>query len=76
MLIGSRIKELRKMRGYKQAELARRLCVVQSAVAHLESDRSNGINVQTLENVARALDVPMCVFFCKKTDCEVLNAGG
>lgn len=50
------IREIRRRRGWTQAEFARRLGTSQSAVARLESGTSNGYTVDMLRRIARVTD--------------------
>ena len=74
MLINEKLREARRRRGYTQRELGEMLCVVTSAVAHWECGRSS-FNVATVQALAKALDVPVCWFFCNDVRCEVFGDG-
>jgi transcriptional regulator with XRE-family HTH domain len=53
-----RIRELREKAGWSQAELARRARVGQATVSRIEAGATKGVDLQTLERLARALKVP------------------
>ena len=50
-----RIKELRELKGWSQAELARRSGVSQSTISRLEAGTTPSIDLNNLENLAKAL---------------------
>lgn len=50
-----RIKELRELKGWSQAELARQSGVAQSTVSRIEADDTSGISLGVVEKLARAL---------------------
>ncbi len=50
-----RIKELRELKGWSQAELARQSRVAQSTVSRIEADDTSGISLGVVEKLARAL---------------------
>lgn len=52
-----RVKELREARGWSQVELARQAGVRQATVSAIENDQTTGIDFDTLERLARALEV-------------------
>lgn len=61
-----RIKQLREVRGWSQAELARRTGVSQGMISRLENRRVDSIHMPTLEKLARALDVDPGYLIVKK----------
>ena len=50
-----RIQELREVKGWSQAELARRSGVSQSTISRLEAGTTPSIDLNNLENLAKAL---------------------
>lgn len=52
-----RLEQLRRARGWSQAELARRASVRQATVSHLESGSALNVNLPVLEKLAAALEV-------------------
>jgi transcriptional regulator with XRE-family HTH domain len=50
-----RLRELREVKGWSQAELARRADVAQSMISRLEAGRLQSVHLPTLEKLARAL---------------------
>jgi transcriptional regulator with XRE-family HTH domain len=52
-----RIRELREAKGWSQAELARRAGVQRVTITLIEGQRTKGIDFETLEKLARALEV-------------------
>ncbi len=50
-----RIQELREVKGWSQAELARRSGVSQSTISRLEARTTPSIDLNNLENLASAL---------------------
>ena len=50
-----RIQELREVKGWSQAELARRSGVSQSTISRLEAGTTPSIDLHNLENLAEAL---------------------
>lgn len=61
-LLGARIKELRKGRGITQDQLAERVGLATRYISMIEVGRSSP-SLETVENIARALDVQMKVLF-------------
>ena len=55
MSIGTRIQELRRMRGYTQKELADKAGLTQQAVSKIERDKTS--EPWTLDRIAAALEV-------------------
>ena len=62
VLLGTRIKEIRKARGLTQEKLAEMIDVEQKHVSRIESGK-NFPTIDRLEKMAAALNVPMMVFF-------------
>ena len=52
-----RVRELREAKGWSQAELARRAGVQRVTVTLIENHRTKGVDFETLEKLARALEV-------------------
>lgn len=61
-LLGERIRELRKIRGYSQEKLAEMVDIEQKHVSRLELGKSYP-TIERLEKIAVALDVPLRDFF-------------
>ena len=53
--ISVRIEELRQVKGWSQAELARRSGVSQSTISRLEAGTTPSIDLNNLERLAKAL---------------------
>jgi len=62
VLLGARIKEIRKARGLTQEKLAEMIEVEQKHVSRIESGK-NFPTIDRLEKMAAALNVPMMGFF-------------
>ncbi|MBK7962479.1 MAG: helix-turn-helix domain-containing protein [Bdellovibrionales bacterium] len=62
--LSSRVQYSRETREFTQAELANKADVSQSTVAQIESGDKKP-SVETLEKIARALDVNLAVFFAQ-----------
>lgn len=60
MSIGENLKNARKSRGYTQAELAEKVGLTQSMIAHLESD-------------IRVLSLPLAVSIAETLECSVMD---
>ena len=63
--IGKNIKKYRKQKGLKQRELASSLYLSDSFIAKLESKTRQTISIDTLQQIANALDVEIIEFFKK-----------
>lgn len=57
MPITIRTRELREQRGWSQAELARRAGVRQATLSAIENAQTTGVDFETLERLALALEV-------------------
>jgi transcriptional regulator with XRE-family HTH domain len=57
MTFGETVRQLRQMRGWKQAELARRSGIHQAMISNLERDRYASPTGETLERLAAAFGV-------------------
>lgn len=62
VLLGARIKEIRKARGLTQEQLAEKIDVEQKHVSRIESGK-NYPTIDRLEKMADALNVPLMGFF-------------
>ena len=60
--IGSRIKELRQLKGYTQAELAELVDISTNYIGYIERGQRT-ISLQTLERLAHTLGVEVGTFF-------------
>lgn len=61
--IGKNIKKYRKLKGWTQRELADKLYVSESFIAKLESKTYQTIAIDTLEQIAKVLEVHIKYFF-------------
>lgn len=52
-----RVRELREAKGWSQAELARRAGVQRVTVTLIENQRTKGVDFETLEKLAKVLEV-------------------
>ncbi|QNT77872.1 helix-turn-helix domain-containing protein [Entomobacter blattae] len=59
--LGQRIRLLRKLEGFTQEDIANKLGVSRSAVAHWETNREGSVR-EHLPNLAKLLNVPVEVF--------------
>lgn len=57
-----RVREFRETCGLSQRELARRAGITQATVSSIERRKSKGIDFDTLEKLARVLDVDPALF--------------
>ena len=62
-----RIQELREVKGWSQAELARRSGVPQPTISRLEAGSTDSINFPNLEKLAAALGCDPGYLIVKKT---------
>lgn len=62
MKIGETIKKLRKAKGISQMELAERIGITYQQLQKYEKGKSK-ITIERLIDIAKALDVPVSVFF-------------
>lgn len=62
-IIGTNIKKYRKIKGWTQRELAEKLLLSDSFIAKLESVTHQTISIDTLEQIANILEVPLVKFF-------------
>ncbi|HOI16814.1 MAG TPA: helix-turn-helix transcriptional regulator [Geobacteraceae bacterium] len=62
VLLGARIREIRKARGFTQEQLAEMIDVEQKHVSRIESGK-NFPTINRLEKIAAALNVPLMEFF-------------
>ncbi len=65
-IIGKNIKKYRKKKGWTQRELAEKLLLSDSFIAKLESITHQTISIDTLEQIANLLEVPIVKFFEKE----------
>ncbi len=59
--ISIRVRELREQRGWSQAELCRRSGVRQATLSAIENEQTKGVDFETLEKLAEALEVHAAV---------------
>ncbi|MBP3461891.1 MAG: helix-turn-helix transcriptional regulator [Bacilli bacterium] len=62
-IIGKNIKKYRKKKGWTQRQLAESLLLSDSFIAKLESITHQTISIDTLEQIANKLEVPITKFF-------------
>ena len=62
-IIGKNIKKYRKLKGWTQRELSETLLLSDSFIAKLESVTHQTLSIDTLEQIANVLDVPITKFF-------------
>ena len=55
--VSIRVKELREGRGWTQVELAERAGITRAQLSRIENHQTKGIDFQTLDSLARALEV-------------------
>lgn len=55
------IKALRKQKKMSQMELAEKACITQAYLSGLENGKRKNPSLKTLENIAKALEVPVHV---------------
>lgn len=65
-----RIKQLREVNGWSQAELARRSGVHQSVISRLESGQSQSVSLRNLEKLAGALECDPGYLIAKRADAK------
>ena len=65
-----RIKQLREVNNWSQAELARRSGVHQSVISRLESEQSQSVSLRNLEKLAGALECDPGYLIAKRADAE------
>ena len=65
-----RIKQLREVNNWSQAELARRSGVHQSVISRLESEQSQSVSLRNLEKLAGALECDPGYLIAKRADTE------
>ncbi len=63
-----RVREIREQRGWSQAELAKRSGVSVVALNRLEKGRTKGVTFDTLDRLARALEVHAAVLIDQRQD--------
>ncbi len=61
-----RIREVRQVKGWTQAELARRAGIRRATVNRIENARVKAIDLEVLEKLAKALDVDPGYLIVKK----------
>ena len=62
-IIGKNTKKYRKKKGWTQRQLAESLLLSDSFIAKLESITHQTISIDTLEQIANKLEVPITKFF-------------
>ncbi len=65
-IIGNNIKKYRKRKGWTQRELADKLLLSDSFIGKLESVTHQTLSIDTLEQIANVLEVPITSFFENK----------
>jgi transcriptional regulator with XRE-family HTH domain len=74
MNMGDRIKEVRKLRGLTQEELAQKLGLKDSAIAKYESGRVENIKRSVISEMARVLECSPVYLLCLDEDNDSLPA--
>ena len=64
MIIGDRLREIREMKNLSQKEVERRSGLLRSYLSRVENGHTVP-TIETLEKMARALEVPLFQFFCE-----------
>lgn len=72
MNMGDRIKEVRKLRGLTQEELAQKLGLKDSAIAKYESGRVENIKRSVISEMARVLECSPVYLLCLDEDSDSL----
>lgn len=62
-IIGKNIKKYRMKKGWTQRELSEKLLLSDSFIAKLESVTHQTLSIDTLEQIAKVLEVPITKFF-------------
>jgi len=70
-----RLREIREARGLSQRELARRSGVTQATLSLIERGRSKGVDFNTLEKLATALEVDAALLVQHDTDSRKARRG-
>lgn len=73
-MIGSRIVELRKLKGIKQVDLAITAGIDNSSLRRIEEGKANP-TVKSLAKIAKALDVPIIELFTRINEYSDTNTG-
>lgn len=73
MNMGDRIKEMRKLRGFTQEELAQKLGLKDSAIAKYESGRVENIKRNVIAEMAKVLDCSPVYLLCLDEDAPPPN---
>lgn len=68
MNMGDRIKEMRKLKGFTQEELAQKLGLKDSAIAKYESGRVENIKRSVISEMAKILDCSPVYLLCLDDD--------
>lgn len=69
-IIGNRIREDRKRKGFTLLEIAEKIGLSTSYLSQIENGRVN-INISNLEAIGKALGTPIANFFLETTDPEI-----
>jgi len=70
VLVGSRIREIRKRQGFTLFDIASKVGLSTSYLSQIENGKVN-ININNLEAIGKALDTPIVNFFLEATDGEI-----
>ena len=66
MPLAFRVREIREALGISQAELARRADIRPSTLSAIETNKTKGIDLTTLEAIANALDVDPSILIVRE----------
>lgn len=61
-----RVRELRKQRGWTQSHLSQLAGITEAALSRIENAQTRGVDFETLEKLAEALDVHPAVLIEQK----------
>ena len=62
LIVGKRIKELRKIAGLSQEKLARKIAVDRTFISKIESGKIN-LTIHSLSSICRGLEITLSDFF-------------
>jgi transcriptional regulator with XRE-family HTH domain len=63
LVIGDRLKQLREMKGLSQGDIEKRTGLLRCYISRCENGHTVPA-IETLEKLARAMELPMCKLFC------------
>jgi transcriptional regulator with XRE-family HTH domain len=74
--ISIKVKDLREQRGWSQIELSRRSGVPRITLSRIENGHTKGIDFETLEKLANALEVHPATLIERKGETREVDCGG